>query len=104
MKSEIMDCEKYLSKLYKESKFCNCENLVRFAYLDEKKKNLRNLCWDLSESLNDIHKGNFEVSELYEKKLYEFVNFSNEHNLELNLLIKNNKLKLYYHNEKNNYH
>ena len=104
MKSNQMSKnEFYLSKLYKKSKFCNCGNLVRLSCLSEKRKELETLCQDLFEFLSGIYKGNDEVKNIYEKKVYERIGFYNEHNLELNLLIKNEKLKLYYHNEKNNY-
>ena len=104
MKSKQMSKnEFYLSKLYKESKFCNCGNLVRLSYLSEKRKELETRCFDLFKSLSGIHKESDEVRDLYDKKVYERIGFYNEHNLELNLLIKNEKLKLYYHNEKKNY-
>ncbi|MBI2003941.1 hypothetical protein HYS72_00565 [Candidatus Pacearchaeota archaeon] len=103
MKSKQNKNEIYLSKLYKKSKQCDCESLVRLSYLAKKRKELETLCDDLSEFLENIHKGNDEVKNLYEKKIYERIGFYNEYNLELNLLVKNEKLKLYYHNEKNNY-
>ncbi|KHO55145.1 MAG: hypothetical protein QT10_C0006G0032 [archaeon GW2011_AR19] len=104
MKSKQMSKnEFYLSKLYKKSKFCKCKNLVRLHSLAEERKELETLCNDLFDSLSGIHKGDDEVRDIYEQKIYERISFFNEHNLELNLLIKNKKLKLYYHNEKNNY-
>ncbi len=98
-----MDIKKDLPYIEKSDKFCSCDYLVRLSYLDKKKKALQNLCNDLEESLEGIHKNNFEVKELYYKKIYEFVNFCKEHHTELNSLIKKEKLKLFYHNEKEDY-
>ncbi len=89
----------YLNLLFKKNKQCNCDYLTRLFYLDKKQKYLKNLCNDLENSLEEIHKGNPEVKELYYKKIYEFMNFRKEHRVELNSLIKKDKLKLFYHNE-----
>ncbi|MEK6817408.1 MAG: hypothetical protein AABX80_01275 [Nanoarchaeota archaeon] len=95
--------EKYISNLFKKNKSCSCGDLVRFAHLDEQKKNLENLCHSLLESLTNFHKGNMEVIELYQKRLYDLEIISGEQNIELNSLIKKDKLNLFYHNEKEDY-
>lgn len=98
-----MNREKYLSSLFKENKQCNCDYLTRLFYLGEKQKALKNLCSDLENSLEEIHKGNSEVKELYYKKISELVGFRKEYLSELNSLIKKEKLKLFYHNERKDY-
>lgn len=95
--------EEYISNLFKENKSCSCGDLARFNHLNEKKKNLENLCHDLFESLTSFHKGNLEVIEIYYKRVYDLKIISGEQNLELNYLIKKNKLNLFYHNEKEGY-
>lgn len=98
-----MDREEYIAKVFEKNEYCNCEDLVRLSYLEKERKDLSSICNDLFESLLGINKGNGEVRKIYEQKIHKRENFHEEHNLELNSLIKKEKLKLFYHDEKENY-
>ncbi|MEK6844996.1 MAG: hypothetical protein AABX44_01950 [Nanoarchaeota archaeon] len=97
-----MNKKEYLSSIFKENKQCNCDYLIRFFFLEKKFNELENLCNDLLDFLSK-HKFGSNIKKIYGEKNYERICFYKELNLELNSLIKKGKLKLFYHNEKNNY-
>ena len=98
-----MNKQECLDSLFKENRECHCDYLVRFFFLEKKHNELENLCDILLKSLSGISRFDSEVKMAYGEKNYERTCFYKELNLELNSLIKKGKIKLFYHDEKNNY-
>lgn len=98
-----MEKDQYISLIKELNGYCDCKDLSKFSSLTKKIKILGDKSSSLLESLSDIHESNSEVNDLYNKTLNDFNDCYEKQGQELISLVENNKLKSFYHNEKNDY-
>jgi len=101
-----MDKDEYVLLIEELNGYCSCKELKNLSDLGRRIKSIDEKCYALESSIDfEDPKQEDRVSlELLKEKKEGLENLiNNDYNPELNNLIKQKKLKLFYHDEKNNY-
>ena len=102
-----MDREEYISLIRELNGYCDCKDLEALFDLRRKVVFLDENCHNLENSISDFENPKQEEKVpliiLNEKKADLENLIDNQYYPKLNNFIEQKKLKLYYHNEKNNY-
>ena len=93
-----MEREEYISLIEGLNGYCDCKELSKLTKLISEGEHLRNLCDAFSDKVNKS-----EEEEIYTGRLSDLILCSIQHGKEAGNLLEEEKLILYYYNEKDNY-
>ncbi|MBI2003942.1 hypothetical protein HYS72_00570 [Candidatus Pacearchaeota archaeon] len=96
-----METDEYINYLKKLNGECECKDLSSLFFLNKKRKTLKNECKYLIDELNEDL--NSEIKKIYDEVASSLMKYKNLYYAELDQLTKENKLKFYYHSERENY-